>query len=347
MTLRRAALAGAAAAALTLVAASPAAANGSGVFVDAGDFTWYVAAGGGEWGVQVGAYQGDDSSAFTNLQNSQFVFLDPASDASVPFSCTSVTVTEGDDIVVACSDVVTTPWGFSATSSARILAPGDLLRLDVVVTNTSPSSVRLDYVYNSDWGSIETLVRSSTPTVVDAPPSGLGADDLWAYITGVEGTTPSGLAWGRAGAASTQQPDFGGDEISIVADGTGATVAPGETVVVSFFHKLVQPDEFVPGDAPVSSTADAQPQPAASPSDFPVIDIMAEFAAFEGRLTRGLPADATVVNWQPVAAPDAGPELADTGVDATAAGVVGVLALLVVSMGVALSMRRRAHAAIG
>lgn len=350
---RPAALAGVAAVAVTLAltTVSPASANGSGAFVDAGDYVWYVGAGAGEWGIQLGYYAGDDFGALSNLQNSQFVLLDPASDASIPFACSGVTVTEGTDDVVACTDVVTTPWGFSATSAARILAPGDLLRLDFVVTNVTTAPVRLDYSYNSDWGSIDSLVGSSAPTTVDAPPSGLSSDDVWAYITGAEGTTPSGLAWGRAGAASSQQPDFGGDEISIVADGSGALVAPGETVVVSFFSKLVRPDVLVRGDVLVpgvteaSPAADALPQPAASPTSAPVTDIMAEFAVFDGRLTRGLPANATVVNWQPVESgvtSDDGPELADTGVDAIAASAIGLLALVLVTVGAGFVTRRRA-----
>ena len=323
-----------------LASTAPALANGSGGFVDAGDFNWYVGAGNGEWGVQLGYYDGPEYGAGNNLQNSQFVLLDPAGDADVVFACTGVTITEGSDFVIACNDTVTTPWGLSATSSARILAPGDLLRLDFVVTNTSDEPVRLDYSYNSDWGAITELVRSSEPSTVDTDPGELEPADIWAYVVGDEGTTPSGLAWGIDGAAATAVPFFGGDEIFIIADGTGATIAPDETVVVSFFHKLAVPDPIVilpPDESSTEAPADGDAEPALSSAAAPASEVMAEFANFDGRLTRGLPTDATVINWQPVAeVTDDEPELADTGVDAhaalfAAATLLGLGALLLLS----------------
>lgn len=335
---------------LAVGSSAPALANGSGGFVDAGDFNWYVGAGNGEWGVQLGYYDGPDYGASNNLQNSQFVLLDPAGDADVVFACTGVTITEGTDFVVACNDTVTTPWGLSVTSAARILAPGDLLRLDFVVTNTSEATVRLDYSYNSDWGAITEFVRSSEPSTVDTDPGELEPADIWAYVVGDEGTTPSGLAWGIDGAAATAVPSFGGDEITITAEGTGATVAPDETVVVSFFHKLAVPDPIVilpPDDVSTEvSSAASEPAPAVTSAAAPASHVMAEFALFEGRLTRGLPADVTVVNWQAAADDDTdepGAELADTGVDAHAAFVAAVALLGLGSL--LLLGRRRAQRA--
>ena len=66
---------------------------------------------------------------------------------------------------------------------------------------------------------------------------------------------------------------------------------------------------------------------------------MAEFASFSGRLTRGIPADVSVGNWQPVAAPDA--ELADTGAGIDEQLLMGGIAAALLGTGAALIAIRR------
>ena len=69
---------------------------------------------------------------------------------------------------------------------------------------------------------------------------------------------------------------------------------------------------------------------------------MAEFATFDGRLTRGLPSDVQVGNWQPAAIP----ELANTGADSDVDGylLVGGFAAVLLGAGGALVLRRATRA---
>ncbi|WP_439565741.1 hypothetical protein [Microcella sp.] len=359
--------------ALALVAA-PALANGSGQTVDMPPWEWYIAAGDGEWGVDEGNFDDGITSEYGAWNGSDMVFLGPdylgissASEALepatpagyVPFECGTSTLSDsGADRVVACNETVTTPWGFSITSDVRVLAPGDLARITFLVTNTTSAPVTLGYEYSWSYGESAGHVRSSMPDVVQDTNDDdgfLANPDVWSYnISNIN----AGVAWGILGQPllGTSSNHSGSDEGSVqLLPSAGRTVAAGDTVALAFFHKMQEPEPQIEVSAPAvdetadptaaeSGEADASepaampvPQPASSHIAETPASVMAEFASFSGRLTRGLPADVTVGNWQPAAAP----ELADTGAGIDETLLMGGLAAALLGAGAALLIGRR------
>lgn len=365
--------------ALALVAA-PALANGSGQTVDMPPWQWYIAAGGGEWGVGEGSYNDTDTSVTDAWDGSLLTLfgptylgvtsasaaLDPAVPASdiVPVDCISSTLTtSGDDQVVSCNETVTAPWGLSVTSSVRVLAPGDLARVTYLITNTTGSPVVLGYEYYWNYGQSDGHVRSSEPDAVqdtDGDEGYLANPDVWSFNLS---SINAGVAWGIAGQPYLGTDSYHGgytDAWVQLLPSAGRTIAAGDTIALAFFHKMQEPEPQIEVSAPAvdetadptaaeSGEADATEATASEPAAMPVpqpasshiaetpASVMAEFASFDGRLTRGLPADVTVGNWQPAAAP----ELADTGAGIDETLLMGGLAAALLGAGAALLIGRR------
>jgi hypothetical protein len=357
--------------ALALVAA-PALANGSGQTVDMPPWGWYIAAGGGEWGVDEGSFDDTVTSQGDAWDGSDMVFLGPdylgissASEALepatpadyVPFACgTSTLSVSGADEVVACNETVTTPWGLSITSDVRVLAPGDLARITFFVTNTTSSAVALGYEYSWDYGESTGHVRSSVPDVVQDTNDDdgfLANPDIWSYnLSDIN----AGVAWGILGqpllGTSSNHSGYDAGSVQLLPS-AGRTIAAGDTIAVAFFHKMQEPEPQIEVSAPAAdetvdpaaSSVEATDEPATMPVPQPAsshiaetpASFMAEFSSFDGRLTRGLPSDVTVGNWQPAAAP----ELADTGAGIDETLLMGGLAAALLGAGAALIIGRR------
>lgn len=350
---------------LSLVAA-PALANGSGQTVDSPPWSWYIAAGSGEWGVSEGSYTLDPHSITDAWDGSQLVLLGPgyvdivsasaplepaASSTVVPVACvTSSLAAAGDDQVVSCNDTTTTPWGLSITSNVRVLAPGDLARVTYLITNTTAAPVVLGYRYAWNYGESVGHVRSSEPEVIqdtEALEGFLANPDVWSYnqYDIGPGFINSGVAWGIGGQPFTgsSSEHSGYDRASVtLLPSDGRTIAAGETVALAFFHKMETPQLLELTAAPTSDGATepasaAVPLPAASGILVSPASFMAEFGTFSGRLTRGLPAGVIVGNWQPAEAP----ELADTGAGIDENLLMGGLAAALLGAGAALLIARR------
>jgi hypothetical protein len=358
-------------AALALTA-SPAVANGSGSLADVGDWSWYIAAGSGEWGVSEATHGSGWIAGSNAWDSSTFSLIAPTSYADptsaeqggdtlvpavpvlnmVPFACTSVTLSaDADDKIVSCNDTVTTPWGLSATSDVRVLAPGDLARITFFITNTTSAPVALGYQYSWLYGESSGHVRSTQPDVVAdtlVNAGSLAAPDVWSFNYG-NATATAAVAWGIAGedliGTSSSHNGYDGATVTLIPSPQTA-LAAGETVAISFFHKVLAPlaDEILPPD-PASAEADALavaavPQPAAINLTVTPAQFAAEFGSFSGRLTRGIPAGITVGNWQPAA---------DTQLAATGAGfnenlLIGGIAAALLATGTTLLISRAARA---
>lgn len=359
--------------ALALVAA-PALANGSGQTVDMPPWEWYIAAGGGEWGVDEGSFDDTVTSQGDAWDGSDMVFLGPdylgISSASetlepavpadyVPFACGTSTLSDsGADKVVACNETVTTPWGLSITSDVRVLAPGDLARITFLVTNTTGAPVALGYEYSWNYGESTGHVRSSVPDVEQDTTINegfLANPDVWSYNFS---DINAGVAWGILGqpllGTYSNHSGYDGGSVQLLPS-ADRTIAAGDTIALAFFHKMQEPDAPIEvGAAAVDETADPTaaesgdvdagepaampvPQPASSHIAESPASFMAEFASFEGRLTRGLPEDVLVGNWQPAAAP----ELAVTGAGIDEHVLMGGLAAALLGAGTSLLIARR------
>ncbi len=363
----------------TALAAAPAFANGSGQTVDMAPWQWYVAAGSGQWGIASTSYD-DGLAQGSGAWNSTYMrFYNPLLDSPPTlqsavsfgyedFTCVSSTLTlSGDDQVVTCNETYTTTGGLAVTSEVTVLAPGDLARVTFYVTNPTESPVGLYYEYNWEYGQSTGHVRSSQPAVVQDTASDQGfldLPDVWSYNIGGVGeaaTLNAGVAWGSTGEpfiANTMLHN--GSTRAFVELGLRSPdsfLRSGETVALAFFHKaqepavLVQePDPFptalsAPNVTDESAQASAStPTPASSHGAVTAASFMAEFASFSGRLTRGLPADVTVGNWQPVAVDDdtdSDAELADTGAGIDEQLLMGGIAAALLGAGAALIAIRR------
>lgn len=347
--------------ALSLVAA-PALANGSGQFVDSPPWSWYIAAGNGEWGVSEASFNGDTLSVTDAWDRSQFIALAPGyvsisgaalepatSPSSAIIGCSSTTLTAvGDDFVVSCDDTTTTSWGLDVTSDVRVLAPGDLARVTYYITNTTSEALAFGYQYLWEYGDTNGHVRSTEPTVVqDSRGANVGFldnPDVWSYNIGNASVT-AGVAWGIPGQpfAPADSAHNGYTEAHVeLLPSAGNTIGAGETIALAFFHKVQQPDllAFSSAAEPADATEPAAmpvPQPAASSLIETPAQFMAEFASFTGRLSRGLPLGVTVANWQPAA----DPELAATGAGIDENLLMGGLAAALLGTGAALLIVRR------
>ena len=268
-------------------------------------------------------------------------FFAPSTDASsfeaagaaptVPFACTGVTVTtSGSDSIVSCNDTVTTPWGLSITSEVRSLAPGDLARVTFFVTYTADNATSLGHFYEGAYGISTAHVQSSAPTVAHNTLLGggsLGASDVWSCNVGAPGTLNAGVAWVIEGSRFVANLPFHGgftDASVLMSLDAAPMLEAGETIALAFFYivEALQPA--------------ATGEPTKSPA------IMAEFATFDGRLTRGLPADMQVGDWQPAAVPElTDPELTDAGPDSEAQLMMAGLAAALLGTGAALGLVRR------
>ena len=355
----------AALASATALVAAPAFANGSGQSAFMPPWEWYIAAGEGEWGVNETSFNDDSTSRGDAWDDSQFVLFSPdyvaisrATDSLEPavvenvfaFQCVSTTLTaSGDDQVISCDQTLTAPWGLSMTSDVRVLAPGDLARLTVFITNTTTAPVALGYQYTWNYGESTGHVRSSEPSLVQDTGESegfLGAPDLWSYNFS---SLNAGVAWGLPGEPllAAESHHSGYDNASaFLLPNAGRTIAAGETVAVAFFHKVQEPEPFIDVSAPAvaASTEQAEtpvPMPASSREAETPESFMAEFSSFSGRLTRGIPEGVSVGNWQPLAAAEPDPELADTGAGIDEQLLMGGIAAALLGTGAALMAIRR------
>lgn len=301
--------------------------------------------------------------------------LDPAGEVDAgQFTCDESAIsTAGDDLVLTCSSTLETDWGLDVTSEIRVLAPGDLARVLYLITNTTSEPVAFGYRFDWNYGESDSHVRSSEPTVfqnTEADEGLLGDPDEWSYNVYGESDgfgLNAGVAWGIDGQPlfGTDSHHFGYDAGAVqLLPADGRTIAAGETVGIVFFHKVQTPEAFLPDSEPVTdgqpasdteaadvteTTGDTEPladtepvteAPAAAPATaaetVTPAEFMAEFSSFDGRLTRGLPADVTIGNWETAA-----PELAETGADSGSTVLLGAAGMLLLALGGALVVARR------
>lgn len=349
--------------ALALVAA-PAFAVSAEQTVDLPPWSWEVGAG-NQWGIFETTFDDNITTVSDAWDFSQMAFLGPGyieptgalestgalepsvAPGFVPFQCVSSTVTvDGADTVITCSQATTTSWGLSVTSNVRVYGPGDLSRTVFFVTNTTSAPVALGYEFFWNYGESSGHVRSTAPGVVQDTGNDdgfLAFPDVWSYNVG-DGTLNAGTAWGLTGQPllGTESEHSGYDEATVtLMPSVGRTIAAGETVALAFFQKVQEPEvQEVPASVPAAEGDVAEmpvPQPASSHLGETPASFMSEFSSFSGRLTRGLPADISVGNWQPVA----DPELADTGAGLDEQLFMGGIAAALLGTGTALFALRR------
>jgi len=250
------------------------------------------------------------------------------------------------DVDITC----TTDWSAPNDADVHIRGAihisgpdGDLVRYTLKITNNSGAAID-DFVVGTytDWGSDSSeglwAYQNYDATVLTAPADEANNNSADIEETGSDwlvhyeaDDAPGSLAWGNAGGAIdvflaetdgdeywTQTPEF--------------TVADGETVYLAYYtgwnpallHTLGYTNSY-----------DVDVQPVAADA---LADAATEFDSFSGRLTRGLPSDANVINWAP--APDA-EGLAPTGADNVS--IWAGLALLVAGVA-GRAIRRRVRA---
>lgn len=208
----------------------------------------------------------------------------------------------GDTVVTAPTEVMS---ALQVGVQQRFYAVGDIARTLVTLTNPTAAPVTVDVDVLSDYG-------SDWDTTVEADSTGdetVTTADRW-FVTGGDSDPVVTTVW--AGPTAPLDPvdamlgdvryDYGDESIVSYE----LTVAPGATVHLAYFVGVRgwdSPPMERAGDlqATVPIAADYAAAVAASTS------AAAEFATFGGRLTAGLPAGTSVLNWGTVAAAPAAP----------------------------------------
>ncbi|PTW91136.1 LPXTG-motif cell wall-anchored protein [Microbacteriaceae bacterium MWH-Ta3] len=258
-----------------------------------------------------------------------------------------VTVSDDGDLVLDC----TTRWTAVSNTdvdihaNVRIYGPaGDLVRSTLTIVNNSGSDITdLSVQTYTNFGSTGTLAgyQNFDETVIAAEAAevaenrdllnSLGAQ--WIVHNEID-DAPGSLAWGNAG----------GEILTYLVDPTNGdsyytntetfTVAAGETAHLVYFTGW-NPDMLVADE--YANDESLSPETVAD-----LVADAAEFDDFSGRLVRGLPEGANVLNWGPIETVEpVEEELAETGADVStlwiALGLLGAAAATVVA-------RRRARA---
>lgn len=286
-----------------------------------------------------------DSSAFSVWSENE---LGESTDAPTAVSCPNAQLTAADagDFLVSC-DSVTSTIGLTLEGEARIYAPGDMVRTLVVVSNPTPSPIGFSWSFDVDfYGGTAQRATSTNPQLGEV---GAAAVDTWVY-NAQDASLNSILAWGTtdAGLPVERVREFDSSRVLVVSDtdvdGTQNTLEPGESIAFAFFQKLdpagtaASRSELVP--AVVGS--DLEPTGGASSTDA-IQAATAEFAEFSQRLSRGIPDELAVANWQPSSSDEveADPELAYTGTNNAVVIGASILAAVLLLGGVVLLVLRR------
>jgi hypothetical protein len=227
--------------------------------------------------------------------------------------------TVADDLVISCQADWDEPTNADVNirGEIRIYGPdGDLVRYTLGIENTSNSDIT-DFVVRTDtnWGSDGDIwaYQNYDASVLAVPASEdyvnaeklRSVDSNWAVnYTGAD--APGSLAWGNNNG-SVDVGLWDTDGVNWDTETDTFTVAAGETVYLVYFTGW-DPANLISNSFAHETWTDDNGDIASTA----VADAAAEFDSFSGRLTRGLPAGANVVNW--ASAPE-GEELATTGAD--------------------------------
>lgn len=242
---------------------------------------------------------------------------------SADYDCTGTAAdidisTSGDDLVIACQVDWDEPTNAAVNvrGEIRIYGPdGDLFRYTLAIQNSSNADIS-DFTVRTftDWGSdgdiwdyqnFDTGVLALPALADDGNAAKLRSVDSNWVVNYTGGNAPGSLAWGNNnGTVDVGLSDTVGDYFSTETD--TFTVAAGETVYLVYFTgwdpanliSLSFDRSWVGDNGDLASSA--------------VADAATEFDSFSGRLTRGLPADANVLNWTPATEAEG---LATTGAD--------------------------------
>lgn len=360
--------------AASLLVASPATAApyGSGDVVDIGDYSWQVE--GYPFGVLETQFN-DGTNSFDNAwddgisSGAYFSIFDDFGPSWNLFTCTGGDLSAPDtngDVVITC-DVNNTDIGLLIEGDIRLYGEGDLARHVYTVSNPTSSAIEYSWEYYIEFGETELRATTAQPTLAN---NGYVDSDFWAYNFSPL-TLNSLSVWGQPDSAINHERVSSDRDHQLWAwndgdDGSQLVLDPGASSTYVFFQKVDLPGTIATRDS-LGSSATSDPvdgsvasEPAANPASDATVRVegnvgfefrpanaaaiqgaLAEFAVFDGRLSRGLPAGVEVANWKlPVAAP----ELAETGSDDTAGLIVLILGGALVALGFAfqsISLRRR------
>ena len=227
------------------------------------------------------------------------------------------------DLVISCQADWDEPTNadINIRGEMRIYGPdGDLVRYTLAIENTSTSDIT-DFVVSTqtNWGSDGDIwaYQNFDASVLAVPAIANSAnaeklrsvDSNWAVNYSDE-DPPGSLAWGNNdGSVDVGLSTTSGDNWATETE--TFTVAAGETVYLVYFTgwdpaTLIELGYTDSGSVGYANSGDEDLVAAA------VAESAVEFDSFSGRLKRGLPADANVVNWAPAPDPEG---LAPTGAD--------------------------------
>ena len=232
-------------------------------------------------------------------------------------------VVDDDDLVITCLEnwgELTTP-DLEVNGEIRIYGPdGDLVRYTLEIHNASSSDIT-DFVVstNTNWGSDGDIWAyqnyDASVLAVPAPDASGNADKLesvasnW-LVNYSDEDAPGSVAWGNdEGSVDVVLVATDDDDVDTQTD--TFTVGAGETVYLVYFlgwdpANLIELAYEGDGDGEYVTAGDEDLASAA------VAEAAVEFNSFSGRLTRGLPAGANVLNWTPATEAEG---LATTGAD--------------------------------
>lgn len=227
---------------------------------------------------------------------------------------------DGDDVVIMCLenwDELVTP-DIEIHGEIRIYGiDGDLVRYTLEIHNSSNSDITDFKVRtNTNWGSDGDIWAyqnyDANVLAVPAVEAESNAEKLrevdsnWA-VNYPGRDAPGSLAWGNnAGSVDVGLWLTSGDNFETETE--EFTVQAGETVYLAYFTGWDPANLISLGYLDNEYATDGDEDLAAAA----VAEAAVEFDSFSGRLTRGLPANANVLNWAP--APES-EGLAPTGVD--------------------------------
>lgn len=227
------------------------------------------------------------------------------------------------DVVISCQADWDEPTNADVNirGEMRIYGPdGDLVRHTLAIENTSTSDIT-DFVVstNTNWGSDGDIWAyqnyDASVLAVPAPDASGNADKLesvasnW-LVNYSDEDAPGSVAWGNdEGSVDVVLVATDDDDVDTQTD--TFTVGAGETVYLVYFlgwdpANLIELAYMGDGDGEYVTAGDEDLASAA------VAEAAVEFNSFSGRLTRGLPAGANVLNWTPATEAEG---LATTGAD--------------------------------
>lgn len=317
--------------------------------IDVGDYQWGVKS--TPFGIEVAEWDDGETPAHGAAFNDRPFFatwndLADGDNGYTEFTCVNPSQVTDDhlDVIVGC-DPMTDRLGLTIDGEIRFYSEGDLARQLVTVTNETSAAIDYSWVFYANFDETVYRATSTTPNLGEVY---YVNGDLWSYNEHGDGGLNAGIAWGVPGVTSPHQSvaDRAAHDLYVWNDAddddTQLTLAAGASLTLAFFFKL-DPT----GSIDLAPTR-AELAPATANNDPAVV--MAEFARFDGRLTRGLDVGAVVGNWGTVdsVAEESAPELAATGVSGQSLGLglglAGGLTLLLGAGLLALRTARRGSA---